>query len=68
MYLTDAKIYGSEALLRWHHPELGHVSPDLFIPTMESSGVISELTEWVVTSVCLSKRNNKTLPEAYFIN
>jgi len=49
VYLADAKVYGAEALLRWHHPELGHVPPDLFIPIAESSGMISELTEWVVT-------------------
>ena len=49
VYLADAKVYGAEALLRWHHPELGHVPPDVFIPIAESSGMISELTEWVVT-------------------
>lgn len=56
LYLTDAKVYGAEALLRWNHPELGHVPPDLFIPIAESSGMISELTEWVVTHALAFQR------------
>ncbi|WP_404340337.1 EAL domain-containing protein [Pseudoalteromonas mariniglutinosa] len=46
--LTTGQVIGAEALLRWHHPTLGHISPDVFIPIAESSGVIYELTEWVV--------------------
>ena len=46
--LETGDIVGCEALLRWHHPALGAIGPDTFIPIAESSGVINQLTEWVV--------------------
>lgn len=38
---------GAEALLRWRHPELGPVNPGEFIPLVERTGMISDLTDWV---------------------
>lgn len=46
------RIVGAEALLRWRDPELGHISPDLFIPVAEETGLISRMGEWVMREVC----------------
>ena len=46
--LTDDDVIGFEALVRWRHPELGQVFPDEFIPIAERTGIISDLTVWVL--------------------
>lgn len=46
--VADGSIVGFEALLRWHHPDMGWISPDLFIPVAEASGLIIPLTDWVL--------------------
>ncbi|MDX1695475.1 MAG: bifunctional diguanylate cyclase/phosphodiesterase, partial [Ketobacteraceae bacterium] len=46
--LHDNIVIGFEALLRWEHPRHGFVPPDEFIGLAEKSGVINELTEWVI--------------------
>jgi len=45
-------IVGSEALLRWTHPELGSIPPLKFIPFAEDSGAIHEIGRWVIQQVC----------------
>jgi len=46
--VTDGRIRGAEALLRWNNRELGFVPPDFFIPLAESSGEILGIGDWVI--------------------
>ena len=50
------EMTGMEALLRWDHPEMGFVSPALFIPVAEDSGLINDIGDWVLRQVCLQAR------------
>jgi diguanylate cyclase (GGDEF)-like protein len=50
--LKTKKVTCCEALLRWHHPELGMVSPAVFIPLAESTGLISPISHWVLYQAC----------------
>ena len=50
--LTDYSICGLEALARWTHPRMGHVSPADFIATAERSGLIIDLGGYVLREVC----------------
>ncbi|WP_121115379.1 putative bifunctional diguanylate cyclase/phosphodiesterase [Croceibacterium ferulae] len=45
-------ITGAEALLRWHHPEKGLISPALFVPIAEQTGQITQIGEWVLEQAC----------------
>jgi predicted signal transduction protein with EAL and GGDEF domain len=43
--IISGQVEGFEALARWHHPKLGHVSPGVFIPIAEQIGIMEELTD-----------------------
>ncbi len=50
--LVSDKIAGAEVLLRWHSSELGMVSPAHFIPMAENTGLMDDITEWVISEAC----------------
>ncbi|WP_331344947.1 putative bifunctional diguanylate cyclase/phosphodiesterase [Cellvibrio sp. UBA7661] len=54
--LERPHILGAEALVRWHHPEMGFINPEEFIGVIESSGQITLLTRWALKTAVAQLR------------
>lgn len=50
--LADGKLIGAEALMRWRHPELGFISPQVFIEIAEANGFIEQLGAFAMLQAC----------------
>ena len=55
--LKTRRVVSCEALARWHHPELGSIPPSLFIPIAEETGLISDISRWVLAKATAECRN-----------
>ena len=63
--LADGRPTGFEALARWNHPLRGAISPDVFIPIAEESGLIVALTDFMLHSACQQLRQWQLSDPAY---
>ena len=49
--LSDGRVAGAEALIRWHHPALGRLAPGDFLPLIEKTVLLEPLTHWALNDV-----------------
>ncbi len=54
--LSEGRITGTEALIRWQHADFGKISPAQFIPLAEETGLILSIGQWVMTKACQQTR------------
>jgi EAL domain-containing protein (putative c-di-GMP-specific phosphodiesterase class I) len=55
--VPSGRVTGFEALIRWHHPLRGLVSPADFIPLAEETGLIMPISEWALMAACTAAAN-----------
>ena len=56
IHMASGRMVGAEALVRWHHPERGLISPGEFIPVAEQAGLVNSITEIVLAEACAQVR------------
>ena len=56
IHAPSGEITGVEALMRWHHPQRGMISPTIFIPIAERFGLINGLGDWMIDEACRQAR------------
>ncbi len=65
--VSSSRVCGYEALLRWNHPDRGHIAPSEFIPLSEETGSIVEIGDWVLRTAC-DEAVRWTLPHKVAVN
>jgi diguanylate cyclase (GGDEF) domain len=55
-HVQENRIYGFEALLRWRHPKKGILLPDVFMPTLQNTGLILPVGNWAIDQACRQLR------------
>ncbi|NQD36693.1 EAL domain-containing protein [Permianibacter sp. IMCC34836] len=56
LMLSDGRLRGFEALLRWQHHQAGLVSPAIFVPLLEETGLINSIGGWVIERACQQRQ------------
>lgn len=64
--LATSRIHKAEALIRWHHPNRGLVSPAEFIPVAERTGMIRDIGDWVFGEAARQVKRIRTVHHADF--
>ncbi len=63
--LSDKRVVGAEALLRWQHPEMGAIAPSVFIDVAEQSGLIETIGPRVLRAACMAAAHWAATSGAY---